>query len=359
MAKRLLILNGLATLSLPLHHAAAYGFSAMFQWTDRYAPVTVPDYEGLGSLAFYGLLVVRQLAAFAIPAFLFVSGFFVAFAARSDNKNENKWAPMLARVRKLVVPFVLWTTLVFILLRKIPSPDEALRMYYFIILLAQYYLISPLMTPLARNRWKELLIAAAVVQFGLQGLRYATILGASSPTIDFLIRATPIWLFPSRIFYFSLGVVAGFHLESMRHWLARFRWAVLAVLLLAAPLMIIEYQFVASVSGNDWLGPSFTGVSRILYAITVPMALLAFDRFRLPLESALSGLGGKSLGIYLVNTPAIYLFALILYRQVPWVLGEQLLYQLGLILVGLAVPLLTMEVIRRSPARVWYRYAFG
>ncbi len=39
MVNRLLLLNGLAAIMVAFHHAAAYGFNAMFRWTDRYLPV--------------------------------------------------------------------------------------------------------------------------------------------------------------------------------------------------------------------------------------------------------------------------------------------------------------------------------
>ncbi len=81
MVRRLLLLNGLATLGVAIHHAVAYGFLAMFTWTNAYRDVTVPNYDMLGSPSYYALIITRQLDSFAIPAFFFMSGFFVAFAS--------------------------------------------------------------------------------------------------------------------------------------------------------------------------------------------------------------------------------------------------------------------------------------
>ena len=99
MITRLLILNGLAALGVVVHHAAAYGFLAMFSWTNRYLPVEVPNYDQLDSAAFYITQLIRQADAFTIPSFLFVSGFFVAFLAKGKEgrvRLRQVWPRILA-----------------------------------------------------------------------------------------------------------------------------------------------------------------------------------------------------------------------------------------------------------------------
>ena len=75
MLKRLLYMNGLAILAVVLNHARVWGVVAMVFWADRYKPVTVPDYSQVGSAEYYSLLVLDGIIQFAIPTFLFVSGF--------------------------------------------------------------------------------------------------------------------------------------------------------------------------------------------------------------------------------------------------------------------------------------------
>jgi hypothetical protein len=45
MTRRLLYLSGLAIVGVILYHAVGWGFVGMFWWTDRYAPVTVPNFD--------------------------------------------------------------------------------------------------------------------------------------------------------------------------------------------------------------------------------------------------------------------------------------------------------------------------
>ena len=90
MAKRLLLLNGLCILGVIFSHAALWVWVAMFWWTDRYRPVVIPNYEALGSVSYYGVVVLQKLGVFAVPSFLFASGFFVAYAYRGKSGRSSK-----------------------------------------------------------------------------------------------------------------------------------------------------------------------------------------------------------------------------------------------------------------------------
>ncbi len=359
MIRRLLLLNGLAAFGVATFHAAAYGFDAMFMWADRYRVVTVPNYDQIGSMSYYMLLVIRQLDAFVIPAFIFVSGYFVSFLAGGDGRL--RWPVVWTRVRNFFIPLLLWTIIRFILLRQPPTTiHDILRPYYFIVLLIQFYLMSPFIVVLAQRRWKSLLVITALIQFGAESLFISSTLGLTlPPLLDQVKDLLPLWFFPLRIFWFALGVVAGLHRAALARQLARYKWWLLGAVLVLAPLTIIEYEFLANLTDQAWLGPSFRGVTSKFYALAFIFAFLAFERTRFPAARQVSDLGTKSLGIYLANIPVIYVVAVILYRWAPWVLGNQLLYQGLLITAGLAIPLLLMALMSRSRFRWAYRYVFG
>ena len=359
MTKRLLLLNGLAALMVAVHHAAAYGFSAMFLWTDRYLPVEVPNYDQIGNFAYFATLTIRQVTSFAIPAFLFVSGYFVAFAAKGSSTKIG-WEAIFNRIKKLIVPFIFWTAIVFILLQRFtPTLEEILLMYYYIPLICQYYLLSPFLIPLAKNRPRLLLILSAVVQLGFQAFRHLDALGVSFPGLNLLIDLSPSWFFPGHLFFFVLGLVAGLHLQGFIAWLGRAKWFLLAATLLLVPLSLLEYQVIANQTGKEWLGPAFATYARTFFSVTMVLTFLAFDKVKIPFSPQLTRLGERSLGIYLVNTPAIYVAARLMYQFTPWILGSQLLYQGILILVGLGIPLVLMNLVARPPAIKVYRYVFG
>ena len=105
MAKRLLLPNGLSIASVILFHAAGWGLTAMFAWPHRYLPVTSPNYDQAGSASYYALRLVEQLIIFAISAFIFVSGFFIAFTAGRDRTGLGRYRQVTCERRfGLVLP---------------------------------------------------------------------------------------------------------------------------------------------------------------------------------------------------------------------------------------------------------------
>lgn len=359
MTKRLLPLNGLAALMVVLNHSASYGLNALFFWTDRYRQVTVPNFDQYGSPTYYVLFFVHELAEFAIPAFLFISGFFISFAARND-QGELKWEFVFSRIRKLILPFLLWSIVIAILLQRLPPTfRQFMTIYYYIPLIIQYYLLSPFLVPLARRYPRVLLICAAIVQLGLESLRLLALLGLEFPGMRLLIDLTPIYFFPGRIFYFSIGVVAGLHLERFSRWLARARWVLLAAAGVLLVLSIAEYEYLAEVLDRKWLVPEYSGIFRALFAVAFTLSLVAFEKIPFPFSAKLSRLGSKSLGIYFINTPALYVVGLLMYRFLPGILGMPLIYQAILITFGLGAPLLIMRIFQEIPDKRVYHLAFG
>ena len=85
MTKRLSFLSGLASLTVVLAHSVYWGYTAMFWLTDRYSPVSVPNWDQTGALAYFALAAMKRLAIFAIPAFLYTSSFIIAYAARGQS----------------------------------------------------------------------------------------------------------------------------------------------------------------------------------------------------------------------------------------------------------------------------------
>jgi hypothetical protein len=357
--KRLLLLNGLAALAIPMHHAAAFALLAMFQWTNRYRTVEVPNYDQLGSISYHLLIDTRLLMGFAIPAFLFVSGFFIAFLGKGKSSNV-RWSMIFPRIKILLPPFIFWTVFHYLLIRNTPSsPAELLNLYFFIPIIIQFYLLSPLLVPLAKSRWKLLLVVSAFIHLTLFSLRYLRALGVAIPGQELVLSLTPRWLFIAEPFWFPLGLIIGLHLDSFGRQLIKFRSGLLVIMVILGLLTIVEYHFVDRISGEEWLGPVFGGIARIPYAIAVIFCVLAFKDVPMPYSNQISKIGTQSLGIYMANLPFIYVISSLMYHFTPWLLGAHYFYMFILFLAASGGPLLLMEGIRLSPIRIGYRYLFG
>ncbi len=358
MSKRLLWLNGAAIIAVAVHHAAAFSLQAMFDWTDRYMSVPVPNYDQIGSLPYYVLMLLRLLLTFAGPAFFFISGYFIGITAKGSQSTVS-WSMVFSRIKYLLAPFFLWTVLRYVLLRDIPNNiDEILTPYHWIPLLIQFYLLAPLIVYLVRRNWKLLLLAIAVLGWFSSFLTYMAEFGwVPAQELQFNL---PNWFFLFNLpFWFPFGVVIGLHLTEFKPRLIPYRWHLLVATIAMTFLVVVEYVVIDRLTGPAWLGPGFSGFTKLPYSLSLILCFLAFDRSRMPLADEVSQIGTKSLGIYLGNIPCVYFAAVLMYRFTPWLLGYQLVYLTILVLVGLGVPLLLMAIVRRSPIRHRYRLVFG
>jgi membrane-bound acyltransferase YfiQ involved in biofilm formation len=369
MVRRLLLLNGLAVLGVILNHAVGWGYVAMFWWTDRYQPVTTPNFDQMGSLSYLALRFIEQSIMFSIPAFLFVSGFFVAVATGRHRQNVSHKL-LRSRIIHLAIPFLLWSVVYLAtayLFGEVYSPWEyatllltggATDAFYFVPLLIQLYLLSPLLVPLARKRWKALLLVTLFIQVAVQLMRYPVILGWDLPLAERVVQLTPYWFFPAHLFWFTFGIVAGFHLTQFKAWLERWRWGFLLLAVVMVPVAMAEWETLLRLSGRAWMSQTLV-FSDSIYAMSFLLAFLGFANVKLPLAKPLSDLGVRSYGVYLVHSLVLIWAAKAIYHLAPGILAHQILFQPLLIVLGLGIPLLLMTLVQRTQARRVYPYAFG
>lgn len=368
MARRLLILNGLATLAAVIYHASGWGYTAMFWWADRYRAARTPDFADMGSAGYYVLRLLEQAAVFGMPAFLFVSGFFVAFSAGRRGRNAG-WGTVARRMAGLALPFALWSLLIlglravegarfsFAGLLVAVATGQATPAYYYIPVLVQLYALSWILVPYARRQWKLVLLASAAVQGTVMILRYVQVLqpsaGWAQPAM-FLARS---WFFPGYLFWFALGVVIGFHWAPIKAALSRIR--PLLPFLAAAGLVagMLEWEWLLAHSGREWIGTRETLLDG-LFIVAVLLGYLSWEG-NLPFAESFAALGTRSYGVYLIHLPILEVTARSVYHWAPALLAYPSVFLPLLVLAGLAMPLLLMDAVERSPARRYYRLAFG
>ncbi len=368
LARRLLLLSGLSILGVILNHASSYGFIAMFWWTDRYLPVAVPDFSQMGNVAYYSLRLVEQLVSFSVPAFLFISGFFIALAR--GRGPADTWQVARARIWGLAVPYFLWSTVTILsrgLLGESFTSTELLELvllgqaaphYYFIPLLASLYLLSPLLIRAARASSRWLLSISAFVQLIALCARYPLLLGTSSALVDTLVDLTPAWFFAGSSFFFCLGIVACLQLRSFSEWLARAKGALLLASVVLLGLGVWEWEVLLSRSGEPWIPFNGTALDA-LYSAAFILAFLAFESVRIPRSRWLVDIGTRSYGIYLIHGLALMSTAKLIYHIAPQVLAHQTMFMPILVAAGLGVPLALMAATKRSPARKYHALAYG
>lgn len=370
MIRRLLYLNGLAIICVVLFHAVGMSFVAMIAWSHRYLPPNVSATSQIGTLSYYALRVLEQVIVFSIPAFLFVSGYFVAVAT-GRTRDTISWSAVGARLKSLLIPYLLWTFIILvsqIVLEGYTLTPRRLffdiftgstnEVMYFVPLLAQFYLLSPFLVRMAKKNWKLLLAVAAIIQLGVQLLAYPMFLGLDLPNAATIPNLVPKWFFPARILWFTLGIIFGFYLEQFKSFLYRYRWVFLSVAVLSIPIGVLEWELYFSLSGQEWLAHRETILDSI-YGLAVILSFFAFADARLPLPKRVESLGTRSYGIYLTHAIFIQYTAKVIYHLIPQLLGYQLLLLPIFLLVGFVGPLLMMTVFERTSLRRFYKYVFG
>jgi surface polysaccharide O-acyltransferase-like enzyme len=383
MTRRFLLIMGLGILGVILNHSATFGYQATFDLAWRYRPevaascedltppVRCPNYDQVHSATYWGLTVVRRFIAFGVPAFLLVSGYFIAFAAgRKDARIQ--WPILKTRVVGLIIPYVVWSIIIFVgqalfYNRVYPTAwDYIVRLliggatgsYYYIPLLVQLYLLSPLLVPLAKNHWKWLLVGTAVLMLAVETLRYLQLFGIGGTAVNTLITLTPLWFFPRRLFWFALGIVFGFHIGDFKPFFTRHKNKFVYGAVIFYILSLVEFEVLLAQSGQPWID-FYSTYTTTIYAGLFLFAMLSADKLKLPMTPQLTDLAAKAFGIYLVHEQVLELVGTLMFRYAPSLLGYQILYQPIMMFFGLGVPLLLMYLVSRSPAKKLYKYSFG
>lgn len=378
MTRRLLLLNGLAILAVVSNHAVHTGPLAMFWWTFRYNPgASVPNYDQFGSVTYYALIAIMKLSLFAVPSFLFVSGYFVSFITRGQ-ESKLSWKWVRVTIVRLLVPYLIWSLASFFTtwlqscldVCTVNSLGEYIIMlltgraqnaYWYVVLICQFYLVSPLLVVLAKTRLKLLLLIAALTHVCSLLVVYLAFF------IDVPDIAHAVFfgsLFPRDLIYFVFGIAAGYHLPRLQQWLAKYKWLLLSILFISAILSLVESEIFYRISegGYDYLSHYIGGPMTIpmtVYIFTFILSFLAFDISSFPLSRTLYQLGPRSYGIYLIHPIVIQITPKVIYHLTPWLLAYQFLYQPVLILIGLGVPMLLMTIVAKSRFQGSYRYLFG
>ncbi len=367
MLKRLLLLNGLAIFAVVCNHAAGFGQIGLFLWADSYRPVVSPDWSQLGTISHYFLLSIRQIATFCVPAFFFVSGFFVSYAALDKRKPLN-WSFVWNRIIALIIPYLIWSVVLIgadLLEGNFHPPLEypillvttgVVGPFWFIPALCYCYLISTILVRLVQWNWKLVLVITGLIQLIPVAIGWMGYAGLNYPWIGVLARFSPSWSPFQWIFFFTFGISAGFHIKGFMEWVLKYRVLLFALVLLFGLLNILESDYLLRSTLANWGAYNGT-ITYNLYATTFILWFMALTT--IPFPKYLNQLGISSYGIYLLHYPFIAYTARAVHKIFPQLLAYPIVLVPLLVVVGLGIPLFIMIGVRISPVKQYYRYLFS
>jgi peptidoglycan/LPS O-acetylase OafA/YrhL len=354
LMKRLAWLGAVSIVAVVINHAVQWGFTLM-HWSG--GPALDTD---LPPLMYYTLISLERLATFCVPAFLCISGFFLAFAARGPGAEIGRRV-LQPRLVDLAVPYLIWSLVLFAIDAAwgvVFTPQQylwkllhggALGPYFFVLVLAQLYLLSPWLLRALTARPRATLGAALALQVVVGLIVYSGVLGTS--------RALWYLALPW-VGFFILGMAASLRLDALKAMLARQRRIVFAVALVLAVLAIVEADLGYRLTGGTaWRDTPFTWIGS-LYSLAVSAAVLAGEG-RLPFARAAQYLSTRTYGVYLTHALVLTVLASLLARAASGLLAQGWWMWLPLAVVALGLPLLVMHLVARLRRPRLYRTLFG
>jgi len=344
------ILRGLAILGVVFNHANWHVLSQF----------------SAGAMQGIPFILFDQIGKFAIPAFMFIAGYFIAYAT-GGGKRDLSWQVIRARLENLLWPWLIWSAIFMLgqFLQGRPlSPAEYWRtliiQYYFIPLLIFYYLLAPFIAKWAKTHTRALLIGAGIVQLFAIGLFYARVYHPAFP------NALKTWIDLGPIqylrfaFYFPFGVACGMFPRQAKTIFARFKTSLPWLTLLFFALSALEATLAFNTGGNIWpKGGDQTKLSSALFSTAFVLCFAAFDRLKPPFNRSINKLGTRSYGLYLVHYPILGVTAKIIHRLIPRLASQGWLLLPLLFALTVSLSMALMEGMARLPAKRFYHYLFG
>lgn len=383
MRKLIPFLRGLAILAVVANHSAGTGLGALFFWAHSHRNGNPPYLGEYSTLPYYGLSVIRQLTLFSVPAFLFISGYFIAYAARGKQATLS-WKVVRTRIASLLWPYLIWSVIAYtlqllqsallkgsgsyslgeFLLRL--ATGRVVEAYFFVPLLVQFYVLAPIIARFAKQRSGMLLVIALALQLSISGAWYLHMLGVILPRGVRFVLESDTALFVRWAVFFPLGTVCGFQAGRIGRWLSRYKWFLLVTAIAFGVLSVLETLALNHLqtdilhrSLRVYLATHELKLSTMAYAVVTIFAILAFGRKAVRFADLVERIGSRSYGIYLVHPIVIQIIATFLYFTTPWLASQQWLLQPILFLSTVGLPILLMTVVARSPGKKFYRYAFS
>jgi len=264
-------------------------------------------------------------------------------------------------------PWLIWS-LVFVIGQRLVGGSLSVvtylrtlvTQYYFIPLLAFYYLLAPWIAKAAKDRPWDLLTGAIVVQLLGVALFYARVYWSGFPaTLGPWIDLGPLQ-YLRFAFYFPFGVVCGMSFGSIKDALLRVKTALPWVTLAAFALSVVESSWVYTVGGEIW--PSAgdqTKLSSALFSAALLACVAAYGQIKIPAARGVTRIGAHSYGLYLAHYPVLGVIAKMVERLLPCIARYGWANLPLLFALTLGLVLVLMEGVARLPTKRVYRYLFG
>lgn len=273
------------------------------------------------SISFNILVLMDQLFRFAVPVFIAISGYLLAFKYKT---NISVPTFLARRVLRLIPVYLIFSAVIYVYTRILYDFDFPAHQIwklillgktdyhlYFVSLIFQLYLLFPVLLWFLKKRPKVTLLFAFLAQLCVYF--FATLLAEGLFKVSFEFGDQQQYLlFVTWIFYFAIGAyLALFDLsDSSRRKIKR----ILVVGIIAGYVLSVLDAFrLLTQFGSIIEALRSTRTVLLLYTCSVSVLFIIKDDLLLwePLEKTLIWLGKNSFIVYLVHTIVLRQFLMI------------------------------------------------
>jgi len=269
-------LRGLAIILVVYIHVSSLGYQS-------------PTY----SLNFNLTVVLRQIANFAVPLFLFLSGYFLA---KKEFTNFNSYAVYIKKqLPRVLLPYIIWGLLYSIKIYTDHFDTKTIILklltfrssgpFYFIFLICQYYFLAPILIKISNIKY-GLTISLIISIFScviIQYIRYVK--GIDLPLVVYGGAFTTWLIFP----------ILGIYISKNKLHISNSKLAFFTILFLCLSIIASYYLIYNFNDPNN--ATSAVKVSSFLYSISIILFLFQ-NRERFLNIGLLTKVGEYSFGVF-------------------------------------------------------------
>lgn len=368
MIKKLMFLNGVATIAAVFHHSVHWILISLYMWQERIFTGELSGFIPGTQATIVFFRITDQFAGSAVPVFLFVSGFYYGFANnRTMVKFDIRW--IAARVKFIWIPFAFWTSAI-LLLRVLEGNSFSLSQlidiylwgkaagpYYYIPLIIQYIILSPFLFYFLKRFPKPTLGIAITIQIIASLMWYTPLINISSPGLVIAIDFIKNWHVLHNLLWFTGGMCLYLYQPHINTSLKKYKYYLLSSVFVLVALSQVEISQFLQHFQKDWIYSQSSLLTRILYFVLILLIVVFQDSIHK--TPWIERLGSKSFGIYLTHILFLELFARSLYHVYPQLMQFTPIYWGLLTMFALAGPLILMRIADTSPFNRVYPYLFG
>lgn len=304
------------------------------------------------------IVTYRQLLNFAVPAFIFISG---CWMSKKSIKSLEDYKTFLGRrLPRVLIPYFFWS-LILLGLAAIKTHDvdvyriifklltgRATTIYFFIMVISQLYIITPLLQYINRKRYGLMLVLI---------LNVISLLSAYLSRLYFNYWIPVSSAFYSWIIFYEIGLLVGSS-DNKIFAAKKARLFILPAILVCLLISGLEASILLSKYNNCYFAIAPVKYSSFLYSVCIIAGFL-FVRERVSCwPKFLVTIGYYSFGIYLIHLPVLNQVANLVQKS-STIYSFQSLYQFTVVLITISICFVLISVTRKLLPESFCRRILG